>query len=71
MFVSSLQIRLAGTRKLGKETTSEKLKGLQNKIFGSRFKRKIAAPASKSVNRQNSKGSRIQKGRLELTLDQN
>ena len=58
-------------RKLGKETNREKSKDLAKQNFGSHNKRRISAPASKSVIKSNSKDLKIKKGRLELTLDQN
>ena len=57
---------------LAKQANREKSQGLASQNFEPKSKSsRVSAPVSKSVNRRNSKGSRIQKGRLELTLDQN
>ena len=58
--------------KLGKQANREKSKGLASQNFEPKSKSsRVSAPVSKTVNRRNSKGSKVQKGRLELTLDQN
>ena len=61
------------THMLAKQANKEKSTGLAKQNFGpgNSKRNKISAPASKSVNRRNSKDTMIKKGRLQLTLDQN
>ena len=61
------------THMLAKQANKEKSTGLAKQNFGpgNRKSNKVSAPASKSVNKRNSKDTMIKKGRLELTLDQN
>ena len=56
------------THFLDKQANREKSKGLAKRNCGPGNKRsRVLAPASKPVNRQNSKDTRVEKGRLELT----